>query len=286
MAESGIRDDRTSEAGAATWPPDRVIVAWSRQTLVDHYENRDIDGVMRHLAPDMTWIGPLACQHARSAEDMRSMLEPEYGTRAEMFDESWGIRVAGGVRVVIGMYSARIPESAASNLAFMQSATFVWALTPVGPRVVHLHLSSAYDVPPRLDAPVAPDDNALDYLIDAVAPAVPRKRLRFEAPGGEACYTTEDRILCFDATKSGCTVVCENRSFPERERLTSIAKTLPPCFVRTHRSCIVNACRVTAVRRFEVELDDGSLRPIAERRYLEVAEAVEAVVGRSLRAMQ
>lgn len=268
------------------WPSDRVIVTLSRQTLVDHYENRDINAVMRNMAPDMTWVGPLACQQTRSAEEMRAMLEPEYGTRAEMFDESWGIRSMADVRVVIGTYSARIPESAAPDLAFIQSATFVWGMTPVGPRIVHLHLSSAYDVPPRLDTPVAPDDNALDYLIDAVSPPVTsRKRLRFEVPGGEVCYTTEDRILCLDATELGCTVVCERRSFLERESLSRVAKRLPESFIQTHRSCIVNAQRVTAIRRFEVELDDGTTRPIAERRYLEVADAVEAVVGHPLREL-
>ena len=75
-----------------TWPPDRTIAAMSRQVLVDHYVNRDIVAVMRRMAPDMTWIGPLACQRTCSAEDMRRMLEPEYGTAAEMFDESWGVR--------------------------------------------------------------------------------------------------------------------------------------------------------------------------------------------------
>ena len=281
------RKEHYREQQVTSWPSDRAIVALSRQALVDHYENRDINAVMRNMAPDMTWIGPLACQHARSAEEMRAMLEPEYGTRAELFDESWGIRAVAGARVVVGTYSARIPESAAPDLTFMQSATFVWAMTPNGPRVVHLHLSSAYDVPARLDAPVAPDDNALDYLIDAVAPpALPRKRLRFEVPGGEVCYTTEDRILCLDATDKGCTVVCESRSFAERERLSLVAKRLPGCFIQTHRSCIVNAQRVMAIRRFEVELDNGSTRPIAERRYLEVAEAVETAVGRSLREVR
>ena len=60
-----------------TWPPDRTIAAMSRQVLVDHYVNRDIVAVMRRMAPDMTWIGPLACQRTCSAEDMRRMLEPE-----------------------------------------------------------------------------------------------------------------------------------------------------------------------------------------------------------------
>lgn len=269
---------------SGSWPSDRVIVAMSRQMLVDHYENRDIEAVMRHLALDVTWIGPLACQRARSAEDMRRMLEPEYGTPVEMSDELWGVRTVDGARIVIGSYSARAPESASPDLSFLQCATFVWAMSPDGPTVVHLHLSNAYDVPASLDRPALSDEDAVNYVVDAAAFATePRTRIRFNAPSGETFYTVEDRVRCLDAAERGCTVVCESGPFAERERLAHVEERLPSTFVRIHRSCIVNARRVAAIRRFEVVLDDLSTRPIAERRYLEVAEAVEAAAGRTLR---
>lgn len=267
-----------------TWPPDRTIAAMSRQVLVDHYVNRDIVAVMRRMAPDMTWIGPLACQRTCSAEDMRHMLEPEYGTAAEMFDESWGVRDLPGARVAIGTYRARVPGSAAPELEFLQSATFVWAMTPAGPKVVHLHLSNAYDVPASLDRSAVPGEDAVGYVVDAVAlPAASHKRLAFDVPGAGARYVTEDRVLCLDATEVGSAVVWEGGEFPVRERLAAIEDRLPPSFVRVHRSCIVNAKRVAVLRRFEAVLDDGSSRPIAERRYLEVAEAVERAAGKPLR---
>lgn len=266
------------------WPSDRMIAAMSRQVLVDHYVNRDIRAVMRHMAPDMTWIGPLACQRTRSAEDMRRMLEPEYGTAAEMFDESWGVREVAGARVVIGTYSARVPEGAAPELEFLQAATFIWAMTSGGPKVVHLHLSNAYDVPASLDRPAVPGEDAVGYVVDAVAvPAASHKRLAFDVPGEGARYVTEDRVLCLDAAEAGSVVVWEGGEFPVRERLSAVEGRLPASFVRVHRSCIVNAKRVMALHRFEAVLDDGSARPIAERRYLEVAEAVERVAGRPLR---
>lgn len=239
---------------------------------------------MRFMAPDLTWVGPLSCQRTTTADDMRSMLEPEYDTPVEMFDESWGIRSMGDVRIVTGTFSARAPESHAADLAFLQTATFVWGMAPDGPLVVHLHLSNAYDIPSSLTRPAAPDEDGVEYVIDATAPpAVPRDRLRFEAPGGGVIYIAEDRILCLDAAENGCMVVCEGRSFSERDRLSHMENRLPVDFVQIHRSCIVNAKRVAAIRRFEVVLDDGSIRPVAERRYLEIVEAVEEVAGRMLR---
>lgn len=277
--KGGYLNDR-----AGAWPGDRAIVGMSRQVLVDHYVNRDIDAVMRHMAFDMTWIGPLACQHARCAEDMRCMLEPEYGTPAEMFDESWGVRQLDGARVVIGTYRARVPQSAAPELEFLQSATFVWAMASDGPKVVHLHLSNAYDVPASLDRPAVPNEDGVEYVVDSVAlTAAPHKRLAFNVPSEGARYLSEDRVLCLDAAEAGSAVVWEGGEFFVRERLAAVECDLPASFVRVHRSCIVNAKRVSALHRFEVVLDDGSACPIAERRYLDVAEAVERIVGKPLR---
>lgn len=266
------------------WPSDRAIVAMSRQLFVDHYVNRNLDAAMRHIAPDVTWIGPLACQRARNAEDMRRMLEPEYGTSIEMRDESWGVREVGDARVVVGVFGAQIADDSAPELEVHQSVTLVWAMSSAGPTVVHLHLSNAYDVPASFNRPAIPGEDAVGYVIDAVKlKAESPERLRFTALSGEVCYLAEGRIRCFDAAERGCTVVCEGGSFVERERLARMERRLPAAFVRIHRSCIVNAKRVVAIRRFEVVLDDLSTRPVAEHRYLEIAEAVEAAVGHSVR---
>lgn len=266
------------------WPSDRAIVGMSRQVLVDHYVNRDIDAVMRHMASDLTWIGPLACQRTRNADDMRRMLEPEYGTPAEIFDESWGVRQLDGARVVIGTYGVRVPGSVAPELEFLQSATFVWAMAPDGPKVVHLHLSNAYDVPATLDRPAIPNEDAVEYVVDAVAlSTTSHKRLAFNVPGEGVRYVSEDRVLCLDASKFGSVIVWEGGEFTVRERLAVIEPTLPAAFVRVHRSCIVNAKRVSALHRFEAVLDDTLVRPIAERRYLEIVEAVESAAGKPLR---
>lgn len=269
----------------AAWPSARDIVGASKQIMADHFTNRDLDAVMRFMAPDLTWVGPLACQHARSAEDMRRIIEPEYGTSVGIFDDTWGIREVAGARVVVGTFSISIPQLEGPDVVLLESCTFVWALTPAGPRVVHLHVSSAYDVPSRIDRPAVVGEDGVGYVVDSVtAPAIQRARIRFDVPGGEERYVAEDRIVSLEAAGKGCTVVCDGGvSFPERERLVRVAERLPAGFVQTHRSCIVNARRVLAVRRFEAVMDDLTCRPIADRRYLEVAEAIERAAGRPLR---
>ncbi|MRX81741.1 hypothetical protein GJG86_04450 [Eggerthella sp. HF-4214] len=266
------------------WPSDRSMVARSRRVLVDHYVRRDIDSMMAPMADDMTWIGPLSCQHARSAAEMRSLVEPEYGNRVELVDEHWGIRTVGATCVVVATYGAFVPDSTASEVEFRQSATFVWGLSPEGPRIVHLHISNAYDVPPRVERTSVPGEDPIDYAVVSVTASRSEGHdpIRFDEPGGRARFIAEDRIVCLDAAEEGCVVVHDGGSFAGRERLSSIEQKLPPCFVRTHRSCVVNAHRVESMWRYRVEFDDGSTRPIAERRYLDVVESIEKFAGRRI----
>lgn len=258
------------------WPTDRAMLARSRKVLTDHYVKRDIEAMMAPMDEAMTWIGPLACQHARSAAEMRALVEPEYGNLVELTDEHWGIRTVGSAKVVIATYGATVPDSPASDVVFRQSATFVWGLAADGPRIVHLHLSNAYDVPARVEHAYEPGEDPIGYVVASVAAPSGggRSSIRFEEPGGLSRFVAEDSVLCLDAAEEGCIVVCDEGTFTERERLSAIEGKLPSCFVRTHRSCIVNARRVESVWRYRVRFNDGQIRPIAERRYLEVAKAI------------
>lgn len=272
---------RAREEGRASMPDDRAMVEFSREVLVNHYERRDLDAVARAMAPDLTWVGPLEGQHARTAADMLRIIGPEYGTRVRMVDESWGIRTVGDVRIVVGRYGAVADGTEVEDVVFRQSATFVWAPTPSGLRVVHLHLSNAYDVPARVDAPFAPGEDGIAYTIDAVAPVpvAKRKRIRFATDETDMRFVAEDRIVRIVADGRGCLVCTDEGIFHALERLSDLEETLPAWFVRTHRSCIANAHRAVGVHRFAVDMDDASECPIAERRYLDVADAVDRAAG-------
>lgn len=279
-----MADPLKSDHGGYGWPDDRSMVALSRKVLVDHYERRDIDGVMRVMAEDLTWVGPLENQHAHRAVDMRAIIEPEYGIRVRMVDDEWVVRSLPSARVVVGRYGLVVDGTEVEELVFRQAATFVWIPAPAGPRVVHLHLSSAYDVPPRVDEPFSPGEDGIAYVIDAVTPPVTgkRSRIRFETDEGDVRFVAEDRIVRAEAQGRGSSVVFDEGAFHTHERLTQLEERLPEWFVRTHRSCLANARRIVSLRRFAAVMDDGSECPIAERRYLEVGEAVDRAAARSV----
>lgn len=278
-------DMMEEEANSTVFASDRAMVALSRRILVAHYEERDIDAMMRLMADDLTWIGPLDFQSARSAAEMRALVEPEYGTRIQIIDEHWGVRRVAGACVVIARYGAIVSGTGREDTEFRQSATFMWALTPDGPRIVHLHMSNSYDVPPRGERLSVPGEDGVGYVMESLVSVdeVDFKRISFNLALGGVRYLAEDSILCLDASEEGCIVVHDDGSFTEQDRLAKVEERMPSRFVRTHRRHIVNSSRVTGVHRFAVELDDGSERPIAERRYIDIVEALEHAAARSLR---
>ena len=48
---------------------------------------RDIEAVVAPMDDYMTWISPLARQHARSVAEMRALVEPEYVNEVELVYE-------------------------------------------------------------------------------------------------------------------------------------------------------------------------------------------------------
>lgn len=274
------------EASSTVWSSDRAMVALSRRILIAHYEERDVDAMMRLMADDLTWIGPLECQSARSATDMRALVEPEYGTRIQVVDEHWGVRQVAGARVVVARFGAIVSGTGREDTEFRQSATFVWGLTPDGPRVVHLHISNSYDVPPRSDRPSIPGEDGVSYVMESLANVdeADFERITFNVEHGGVRYLMEDSILCLDAAKDGCIVVYDGGSFVDRDCLSKVEQRLTKRFVRTHRQCVVNSLRVSGVRRFVAELDNGLERPIAERRFVDVVEGLEQAAACTLRS--
>lgn len=264
----------------------RAVIEASRRCLVEHYEHRNINAVIDCMADDITWIGPMDCQHCRSAEAMRAILEPEYGTPVYLHDERWDARRVGDTWIASGLYAADVSDAEGSAaITFHQCATFVWAMTPRGLRVVHLHVSNAYDIPPRLNQPVALGEDAVVYSVESVKEGLKEegsksRKIAFQNVMGTMNYLDPDEVRCLvvDGPQT-VRVEHERGSFSVRGALSDLAKKLPAEFVRSHRSCIVNATHVVETARYRALLDDGSRCPIAEKRYREVVAAIDAAVA-------
>ncbi len=262
----------------------RAVIDASRRCLIDHYEHRDLDATLSCMVDDVWWLGPMDCQHSRNAKDMRLILEPEYGTPMRMRDERWDARPAGDVWIVAGLFCVdALDEENASVVTFHQSATFVWAPTDQGFRVVHLHVSNAHDVPSRTGVPLELGEDAVAYSMQVIAEgraASKARKIAFKNMTGVVNYLSPDEVICLEVDgPQTVRVVHEGGSFQVHASLSDVAEGLPGRFVRTHRSCVVNATHVVETVRYRVMLDNGMRCPVAEKRYHEVRRAIESAIA-------
>lgn len=254
---------------------DQAMIMLSRRCLACHYEKRDMDGFMRYLAPDATWIGPLENQYAHTAADVERIVRPSYGTPVALEDDEWEMRILLDHCIVTGRYALVLREDGRERIRLRQSATFVWSLAGGAPSVIHLHVSNSYDVPSRLGRPFECGEDSVAYLLQSVVSPIPqRRRLAFASDEGVR-YVSEGSILYLKAEKKRCRVCCDDGAFLTRTGLTCVAASLSEEFLQVHRSYVVNARRVRDITRFEIRLDDGQVCPVSERRYGDVVASIQ-----------
>lgn len=259
------------------------VVALTHKLIIDHYVARDLDAVVENLADDVTWFGPMDCQQAFSVDELRCILEPEYGNMVKVNDENWGVRIVGGAYVVFGTYEVDLRETGGPGALLHQSVTAVWGLTEEGPRIIHLHVSSAYDVPSRIGEPMERGGDGIAYVVADMVKSTQRQgpKIRFESLGGQVHYLLADEIRYIETKRPVCHVVHLTGSFFIRSSLDKEAQRLPESFIRVHRGYLVNAEHVASFRRYRVVFDNGSECPIAEHRYLAVAAELEQATHRA-----
>lgn len=161
-------------------------------------------------------------------------------------------------------------------MPFKQHATYVWAPTPDGPRIVHLHVSNATDANPLLPS-LDPGQNAIEFLyehFDAQGPGA--GKLSFRDTDGDVHVLHPNELYAIESDGPRCVIRHAHGKFAVRGALASLEKELPAKdFLRLHRSCLVHRGRIASIEDHQALLDDGSSYPIAERRSREIKQSFE-----------
>ena len=255
---------------------DRAIIELSRQSLVNHFVTRDMDVALMHMADDVEWLGPFTCQTASSKEDMQDILRPEYGIRLALANERWHARKRNSIWIVSACYTLLVMSTDGErSMPFEQRATYVWAPTPDGPRIVHLHVSNATDANallPSLDT----GENAIEFLyehFDSQGSGV--GKLSFRDIGGDIHVLHPNELYAVESEGPRCIVRHAHGEFAVRTALAELEKELPARdFIRLHRCCLVNRGHIVGVESRQAQLDDGSIYPVAERRCREIKQSL------------
>ncbi len=264
--------------GTGRLPKERAIIELSRQSLVNHFVTRNMDVALAHMADDVEWLGPFACQTASSKKAMQDLLRPEYGIRLALANERWRARQRTDIWIVSACYTLFVMTADDErSLPFEQRATYVWAPTPDGPRIVHLHVSNATDansLMPSLDS----GKNAIEFIYEHFdAQGSGTGKITFRDIDGDLYILHPNELYAIESDGPRCIIRHAHGEFTVRGALTDFEKELTAHdFLRLHRSCLVHRGRIVSTEGYRAKLDDGSEYPIAERRYRDVRQALSA----------
>ena len=70
-----------------------------------------------------------------------------------------------------------------------------------------------------------------------------------------------------------CVLHGKDGTFEEKMSISELEDKLGESFVRTHRSFLVNLARIRRIAKTEISMEDGSIVPLARRKYTEVNQA-------------
>lgn len=203
---------------------------------------------------------------------------PEYGIRLALADERWRARKRAGTWIVSACYTLLVVSTDGErSIPFEQRATYVWAPTPDGPRIVHLHVSNTTDANtllPSLDT----GKNAIEFLYEHFDDqGSGTGKISFRDIGGDLHVLHPNELHAVESEGPRCVVKHAHGEFTVRAALADIEEELPARdFLRLHRSCLVHRGRIVSIEGYRAKLDDGSEYPIAERRYRSVKQALAA----------
>ena len=233
---------------------DRAVIELCRRSLVNHFVVRDMDAALAYMADDVEWLGPFSCQTASDKKTMEDILRPEYSIRLALADERWRARKRANTWIVSARYTLLVVSAGGErSMPFKQHATYVWAPTPDGPRIVHLHVSNATD-----------------------AQGSGAGKLSFRDTDGDVHVLHPNELYAIESDGPRCVIRHAHGKFAVRGALASLEKELPAKdFLRLHRSCLVHRGHIASIEDHQALLDDGSSYPIAERRSREIKQSFE-----------
>lgn len=185
---------------------------------------------------------------------------------------------AGAVATVTGAYKLYTSPREQLLYACTRVATACCRLTERGWRIFHLHISNKQsDTVPSEMFPIETSRETYSYVREILRAGGKAGILpsRVMLDGTETShYISPDNILYVEAEGKRSMVHCVDGTFPVTSLISEVVPQLPGTFFRVHRSYLVNTAHIVGIRKYVLQLSDGSEIPIPERRYAEVRREI------------
>lgn len=257
--------------------PIEYLLEQTKQFITDFYCGK-ARRVYSPLHPDILWIGAADNQYIKGYGPVRDYLEhllkqlPVCAVKNPHFDT---VYYAPTLAIITGYYTGYTLPETKEILAALQRLTFIWkrASTSAPWKIIHVHISNPIEF--QKEAELFPHAAGkltyryMEFLMQKQSSQT--DALKFRGTGSETHFLIPDDIYYAEAANIHSILHTAKGPVTINHSLTSLSTTLPPEFIRIHRSYLVNKHHVEEFQRYTVRIKNGILLPIPEKRYRSVS---------------
>lgn len=200
--------------------------------------------ILEQLHSDIVWINSLTnqCLYGYHSVSTSLLKMPTPLQCRIIFRHNHQMSLTPDTFIVTCEYSVSTHEEPDKSYC----SSFIWKLGLENPMLTYVHMSLS-----------------LFFPISAGI-------LSIHSPHAEVYRIRTEDIMYIEALNTYCRIYCCSSQILANQSISSIEKSLPSLFMRTHRSFIVNKQYVRGIYRYRLDLSDGTQLPIPEKRYMKV----------------
>ena len=255
------------------------------QEVLARFWQLDCEYVLGLCTDDVMWIAP---EQNRYMRGIAAVSKDLFANRKELVPchqsdaEYTVVQNCGRAISVVGRYLVTTDDGAPYFIQVQQRCQFTWEL--IGE---YLKIRSIYVSNPRGELAVADGEsfvNALGrmasrYMEARIALKGDHRRVVFSDGEGTTRFVPYADIVSVSAKGKRCIVHTLTSDYDAKMSISDMRGKLGDEFVAAHRSYLVNIHYVSAVKPYELEMADGQIVPIPQRRYTQVRDEIMKAHG-------
>lgn len=265
----------------------KEIVLKMTKEVVHSFFDRKKDEFLQSLSEDLMWIGAFDFQWAENLSKFVTLTSGEFQSpQIFILEEEYHLlKKTNNLWIIYGKYKncALLPDG--TDLHAHNRGTFIWEKKENELKLIHIHSSSAYNVPlsTHYEAKQAKEraedlEEGKDFLgfLQKIAQSKPQQKLLFRDLDGSHHIFHPFEILYLKANGKYTEIHARNKVILAMGMLGNNITELPFQFVATQKSFVVNRFYIETIERYQAKLKNGESIPISKHRYMEVREQLDA----------
>ena len=253
----------------------------SADILIEYYNN-NLDPYFEAMDKDFLWLGPSRGQWVYGKENLRDMYEKEtHNLSFDIGDLTTTMRMMGSsVCEVIDSFDLTTHYPDNEIVYVRERVHFTWEKKRVSDEAgaakqwmwMTCHISDEQRQDPRDSIyPV----HLTDYLIKEEAKTARERRIVISDIDNVTHYIIDSSVTWIENigshsiihTNDGRTIECKNT-------VNEINTMYPKKYYRPHISYLINLHYVVSITRFEIQMSDGTIVPVPEKKYTKVKKEI------------